>query len=730
MRLLYCVQTNFLKLLPIPPLNFYTKRKRVNRQPAARFYNKQIIANRMIKGRAMLKKLPPPFPLTPAPLGSVSPRGWLRREFTVQKNGLSGHIDEIWDDLGKHSGWLGGAGENWERGPYYLDGLVPLAYALDDDALKAKAQPWIDWMLNSQRADGFFGPRDNLDWWPRMVALKVLTQYAEATHDPRVIPFLDRYFRFQLRALPNQPLSMWAAARGQEQLLPMLWLYRKTGEPYLLELANILRQQSYDWSSFFTHFPYEKTTHAYLNRTLFLAAKRVTLMQDWTAKRLKRARIRQGKPFAPPTPKTKAQIEKDKSSLFLQAFHKTHSVNLAMALKMPALDAFFGGDAAGLSAAKAGLHAIERYHGLANGLFSGDEHLNGHSPTVGAELCLAAELLFSLQTLLAATGEAQYAERIEQIAYNAWPATFTPDMCAHQYVQQVNQIEVSRKKRGWYDAYAEANLFGLAPNFGCCAANMHQGWPKLTGALVMPHEGGVTLPVYAPCAATVAVGGTRIRLIEDTNYPFDGAIHVSIDQIENESHALNFSLRLRLPSWAESFALYYNVEQILLAPDDGYLVLTKPFAANDQIKLILPLTLRLQPEAAGGVTVHYGALLLALPIAADARVLRGTPPFADFAFFPREEWRYGVCQTALSQAIITTREPGTLPFDTNEPPIMVSLPLAPAPHWKERQHSAAKVPAPYPASEKALVTKTLIPYGCTQLRIAQFPIATIEEEHA
>jgi hypothetical protein len=676
----------------------------------------------------MLKKLPHPFPLTPAPLGSVNPRGWLRREFSVQKNGLTGHIDEIWEDLGKNSGWLGGTGENWERGPYYLDGLVPLAYALDDDALKAKAQLWIEWMLASQREDGFFGPADNLDWWPRMVALKVLTQYAEATGDPRVIPFLDQYFRYQLRELPNQPLSMWAAARGQEQLLPMLWLYRKTGEPYLPELAQLLREQGYDWATFFTHFPYKKTTHAYLNRPLFMIAKRLTLIQDWTAKRQKRARLRQGKPIVPPEPKTKDEIEKGNASPFLQAFHKTHAVNLAMALKMPALDAFFGGNAAGAEAAKAGLDAIDRYHGLANGLFSGDEHLNGRSPAVGAELCLAAELLFSLQTLLAATGDALYAERMEQIVYNAWPATFTPDMCAHQYVQQVNQIEVSRKKRSWYDAYSEANLFGLAPNFGCCAANMHQGWPKLLGALFMAHAGGVTLPVFAPCTATVEIGGTQIQLTEETNYPFAGEILVIINQIANESQALDFSLRLWLPSWAESYSLLYNGTQTQIESQNGYLILKTQFSAGDRILLSFPLQLRLMPEAAG-VTVHYGALLLALPLAAKTRVVRGTPPFADYEFLPCEEWRYGVCQAALSHAIITAREPGALPFDTNEPPLTVLLPLAPAPHWRARQNSAGDVPAPYSTSEQNLVTKTLIPYGCTQLRIAQFPIATIEEEH-
>jgi len=676
----------------------------------------------------MLKKLPPPLPLTPAPLGSVSPRGWFLRELIVQKSGLTGHIDEIWEDLGKNSGWLGGTGENWERGPYYLDGLVPLAYLLQDDALTQKAQPWIEWMLASQRADGFFGPADNLDWWPRMVALKVLTQYAEATGDPRVIPFLDRYFRFQLQELPTQPLSMWAAARGQEQLLPMLWLYRKTGEPYLLELAELLRKQSYDWGGFFTHFPYEKATHAYLNRPLFMAAKRVTLIQDWTAKRSKKARVKQGKPIIPPKPKTAEEIEKGNASPFLRAFHQTHGVNLAMALKMPALDALFGGGAEGFAAVQAGFDAIERYHGLANGLFSGDEHLNGRSPAVGAELCLAAELLFSLEALLSATGDARYAERIEEIAYNAWPATFTPDMCAHQYVQQVNQIEVSRKKRGWYDAYNEANLFGLAPNFGCCAANMHQGWPKLAGVLAMQTLDGIALPVYAPCAATVDVHGTTIHLSEETNYPFDGEILIKIEKIENESHTLDFTLRLRLPSWATSFEVSLNGTSVSVEQKNGYLLLQKAFSAGDQIALSLPLKLRLVSEASGGATVHYGALLLALPIAAETRVVRGTPPFADFEFLPRSEWRFGVGEYSLANAEITQAEPGELPFDTARPPLTVRLPLAPALQWKRRQNSAGPVPEPFSAAPGEFVPQTLIPYGCTQLRIAQFPIVMDQEE--
>ena len=122
------------------------------------------------------------------PLGSVKPRGWLRGQLEIQANGLGGHLDEFWPDVGPDSAWLGGSGEGWERGPYFLDGLVPLAYLLDDQRLIAKVKPWIEWTLTHQRADGAIGPPKNTDWWPNMIMLKVLTQYQEATADPRVVP--------------------------------------------------------------------------------------------------------------------------------------------------------------------------------------------------------------------------------------------------------------------------------------------------------------------------------------------------------------------------------------------------------------------------------------------------------------------------------------------------------------------------------------------------------------
>jgi hypothetical protein len=106
----------------------------------------------VVRNRAPLSK----NAFYPLPLGSIKPAGWLRAQLQIQADGLGGHLDETWPDVGPNSGWLGGTGESWERGPYFLDGLTPLAYLLDDAHLKAKAQRYIGWTIDSQHDAAIF----------------------------------------------------------------------------------------------------------------------------------------------------------------------------------------------------------------------------------------------------------------------------------------------------------------------------------------------------------------------------------------------------------------------------------------------------------------------------------------------------------------------------------------------------------------------------------------------
>ena len=188
-----------------------------------------------------------PAVLLPLPLGSIHPTGWLRDQCRVQANGLTGHLEEFWPDLGPDNMWLGGSQEGWERGPYYLDGLVPLAHLLHDERLLAMAQKWLDSILSMQDASGWIGPvRSSLtyteayDQWPLFIVFKVLTQHYEATRDERVIAVMLGFCRYLHDTLDDRPLFSWGKMRWADLNLE----YSLAVQPHRRDLAAGRSRQS------------------------------------------------------------------------------------------------------------------------------------------------------------------------------------------------------------------------------------------------------------------------------------------------------------------------------------------------------------------------------------------------------------------------------------------------------------------------------------------------------
>ena len=221
-------------------------------------------AQQSLPERAGLK----PLAFVPLRLGSVRPAGWLRTQLRIQADGLTGHLDEIWPDV-KNSAWIGGGGDGWERGPYWLDGAVPLAFLLDDARLKDKVRHWADYILTHPQPDGWLGPvrgknvgelKPTYDVWPVAIALKALTQYQEATDDPRVLPALQKCLHRVDQVLDEKRLDSWkefadwARYRWADLVLSIDWVYDRTHEPWLLDLAAKVHRQGFDWRAHFEHF--------------------------------------------------------------------------------------------------------------------------------------------------------------------------------------------------------------------------------------------------------------------------------------------------------------------------------------------------------------------------------------------------------------------------------------------------------------------------------------------
>jgi len=643
-------------------------------------------------------------------LRNIRPEGYMKRLLEIQAKGLTGNIRKIWEDLSDDSAWLGGGGEAWERGPYYLDGLIPLTLLLSDENLKKDMDKWIDRILSSQDETGFFGPKWNLDWWPRYVVLKALVPYFGATKDERIIPFMDKFLEYFYKNIDSRPPKFWASARAFELSEAIEVVYSRTGKQYLSDLTEKLKGYMYDWFSFFNDLPYKKPMTAYFNKPVFNFFKNVGEPIDRIMKRSHK--IKQ--------PKSAESILKLNESNTVKTISFTHGVNVAMAIKYPVTYGMLSGQRNLYKLPLKGYNQIMKYHGTANGLWTSDEHLMGTSPSNGTELCTVAEMMYSLEEMLSITGEPKYADLLELLAYNTYPATFTPDMCAHQYVQQVNQIAANKKKRQFFDTDSEANTYGLEPNFGCCAANMHQGFPKFAANSCYRTNEGLAFMVYTPCTIKSTVKPDKqIVIRETTDYPFGDRIKFKVLEGDN----LDIILTFRIPAMTTAEIFYNGLSEGISKA--GIVELKKKFNKGDTIEIDIDAPVNVVSNPDGSISVRKGSLLLALEIKEKYYSLRGNEPFNYRCFEAASDWNLAPLLSSgkIEVIDIVRNEIPEQPFDTVKPPIIVKVKGVKVMNWKISKNSAGPYPVNSEVSEP--LTISLVPYGSTNIRIAQFP--AIEE---
>lgn len=603
------------------------------------------------------------------PQNCVKPTGWMKRQLEIQAKGLSGNLDKIWPDI-RDSAWIGGDREGWERVPYWLDGFIPLAYLLDDADLKERAHKYLDAIVERQQPDGWICPceeekRVKYDIWSAFLIGKVFSTYCELTGDAKVEEALYRSMKCLYDLLESKTIALfqWGKFRWFEALIPLLYLYERRKEDWMMKMAELLKEQGADYPSF---------------------------TETW------------------------------KRPLNVWTLH-THIVNIAMMFKYEALYCHFTGKPHPHTEEKL-WDLLREYNGTAVGTLTGDECLSGVGPTHGTELCSVVELMYSFELLYAITGKSIWAERLEEIAFNALPATLSDDMWTHQYDQISNQTACFRipgPKKFYRTNGNDSNVFGLEPHFGCCTSNFSQGWPKLCMNAYLRSDKGVVCPVILPAQLHTQIKGADVSIACQTDYPFRFEASYTV----KVSKPVKFALKIRLPRWAK--AVYLNGERLTKR---DHLTLDKTFTGEERFELRFEDTPRLVSRPKGLKVARYGALHFSIPLKitksnmleyVDKDVERKFP-YCDYEWFTEEEWRYGFASKELTAQ---EQKGDEIPFSSQAPSLTLKAQVAPI-SW-DYADGYEHLPESYPNSNRALGPQkeiTLVPYGCSKLRMTEIPL--------
>ena len=268
--------------------------------------------------------------------------------------------------------------------------------------------------------------------------------------------------------------------------------------------------------------------------------------------------------------------------------------------------------------------------------FGADYELPGR--TAYNETCANVAHAMWNRRMLALTGDARYADVIEQVLYNSMLSAVAADGKGFFYANplarddRTDGLSQHHTARRW----AVHTCYCCPPQVTRTIAKLHTWVYDVSDARLWVHlYGGSTL-------ATALGDGSPVRLTQETAYPWDGRAKVAVD----EAPGGEFAVMLRIPGWADGARITVNGKAFVGPAEPGtYAVLRRAWAAGDVIELDLPMRVRLMAahpkveDLRGRVAVMRGPVVYCLEspdLPEGVRVSDVAIP-AGIAFAPRFE---------------------------------------------------------------------------------------------
>jgi uncharacterized protein len=191
--------------------------------------------------------------------------------------------------------------------------------------------------------------------------------------------------------------------------------------------------------------------------------------------------------------------------------------------------------------------------------------------TAYAETCASVAMVFWAARMLNLDLDGQYADMLELALYNNSLAGLSRDGTQYFYDNKLDS-DGTHRRWDWHPC-------------PCCTMNVARLVASIGGYVFGLAEREVAIHLYGGAAATLPVAGGQVTLTETSNYPWDGAIRVTVDP----EGAGEFTVSLRIPAWSKGATLSVNGTAVPVAPERGYAQITRVWAKGDVIDLNLPM---------------------------------------------------------------------------------------------------------------------------------------------
>jgi DUF1680 family protein len=617
-----------------------------------------------------------PSPLVKLPIGAIKPHGWLRHQLDLMRDGMTGRLPEVspWCKFDNNA-WTDPKGKGhsgWEEMPYWLKGFADLGRVTGDERILKESKKWIDAVLASQADDGWFGPetlRTSLegkaDLWPHMLVLNCLQSWHEATADPRILPFMTRYFKWQL-AVPDEKflVGYWPKVRGGDNLESIYWLYNHTGDRWLLDLAVKVHRRTIDWT---------------------------TGIHDWHG-----VNLSQG--FREPT------------IYWMQSHDDAHRRGADR--NYDALMGTYGQFPGGGFAADENVRPAYR------------DPRQGFETCSMVEFMHSFEML---TRITGDPLWADRCEDVAFNSLPA--ALTADQKALHYLTgANMVQLDRKNKAPGIQNSGTMLSFspFGV---YRCCQHNVSHGWPYFAEELwLATSDHGLCASLYAASEVTAKVAaGKTVTITETTDYPFSDRIDLKI--ATSAAVRFPLYLRIPHWATAAVLRINDAVLSAAAKPGGYLVIDREWHAGDTvSLRLPMSVSLKRWPKNHNSVSVHYGPLAFSLKIGEKWEKYGGTKTWPEFEVHPTTAFNYGLSLKAdkPEASFAVQRRGGPFaenPFTLDTAPITLTAHGRKVPQWTQDSNGLLEPLQDSPVKsndpEEAI---TLIPMGAARLRISSFPV--------